>query len=191
MKRALITSITGQDGSFLAELLLEKEYTVYGLARRKSRLCYGNVEHLADINGVGVTRLQEVIRQAKPEMRFYQASTSKMHGKVQEIPQTKETFFYPCSPTAWPSNAVIGSPGTTGRAMACMPARHFFDLLEVRLASPRRTTCSRWKDCCRMCGYCFALWRMIPPSGPNASSADSRVDARSCSHKNIKDEGQV
>lgn len=146
MKKALITGVTGQDGSYLSELLLEKGYEVYGLMRRKSVVDYGNVEHLkdkihfiyadmtdlpslihamkisqadevynlaaqsfvgtsweqplatADIDALGVTNMLEAIRTIKPEARFYQASTSEMFGKVQEMPQTETTPFYPRSP---------------------------------------------------------------------------------------------
>lgn len=146
MKSALITGITGQDGSYLAELLLEKGYTVYGIRRRSSALNYGNCSHLvneinfvyadmtdlvsliravetanpdevynlaaqsfvqtsweqpiatAEIDGIGVANILEAIRLIKPQARFYQASTSEMFGKVQEIPQTEKTPFYPRSP---------------------------------------------------------------------------------------------
>ncbi len=146
MKRALITGVTGQDGSYLAELLLEKGYEVYGIMRRKSVVDYGNVEHIkdkihfiyadmtdivslvramqvskadevynlaaqsfvgtsweqpiatADIDAVGVTNMLEAIRMVKPEAHFYQAATSEMFGKVQEMPQTEKTPFYPRSP---------------------------------------------------------------------------------------------
>lgn len=146
MKKALITGVNGQDGSYLAELLLEKGYEVYGIMRRKSVVDYGNVEHLkdkinfiyadmtdlvslvnamkisqadevynlaaqsfvgtsweqpiatAEIDGVGVTNMLEAIRIVKPEARFYQAATSEMFGKVQHIPQTENTPFYPRSP---------------------------------------------------------------------------------------------
>lgn len=146
MKNALITGITGQDGSYLAELLLENEYNVYGIMRRKSVVDYGNVEHIkdkihfiyadmtdavslinamrisqadevynlaaqsfvatsweqpiatAEIDALGVTNMLEAIRTIKPEARFYQASTSEMFGKVQEMPQTERTPFYPRSP---------------------------------------------------------------------------------------------
>ena len=146
MKKALITGVNGQDGSYLAELLLEKGYEVYGIMRRKSVVDYGNVEHLkdkinfiyadmtdlvslvnamkisqadevynlaaqsfvgtsweqpiatAEIDGVGVTNMLEAIRIVKPEARFYQAATSEMFGKVQHIPQTEQTPFYPRSP---------------------------------------------------------------------------------------------
>lgn len=146
MKRALITGVTGQDGSYLAELLLEKGYEVYGIMRRKSVVDYGNVEHIkdkihfiyadmtdivslvramqvskadevynlaaqsfvgtsweqpiatADIDAIGVTNMLEAIRMVKPEAHFYQAATSEMFGKVQEMPQTEKTPFYPRSP---------------------------------------------------------------------------------------------
>lgn len=146
MKNVLITGVTGQDGSYLAELLLEKGYEVYGIMRRKSVVDYGNVEHLkdkihfiyadmtdlpslvnamrisradevynlaaqsfvgtsweqplatAEIDALGVTNMLEAIRMVKPEARFYQAATSEMFGKVQEMPQTEKTPFYPRSP---------------------------------------------------------------------------------------------
>lgn len=146
MKHALITGITGQDGSYLAELLLSKGYEVYGIMRRKSVVDYGNVEHIkdrihfiyadmtdivslmaamrasqadevynlaaqsfvatsweqplttAEIDALGVTNLLEAIRAVKPEARFYQASTSEMFGKVQAMPQSESTPFYPRSP---------------------------------------------------------------------------------------------
>ncbi len=145
-KNALITGITGQDGSYLAELLLEKGYNVYGIMRRKSTIDYGNIKHLVDkvtliyadmtdlsslisamrisnadevynlaaqsfvatswdspistaeIDALGVTNMLEAIKTVKPSARFYQASTSEMFGKVQEIPQRETTPFYPRSP---------------------------------------------------------------------------------------------
>ena len=146
MKRALITGVNGQDGSYLAELLLEKGYKVYGLMRRKSSVDYGNVEHIkdkiefiyadmadvvsltnamrisqadevynlaaqsfvgtsweqpvatAEIDGIGALNMLEAIRMIKPNAKFYQASTSEMHGLVQAIPQNEDTPFYPRSP---------------------------------------------------------------------------------------------
>jgi GDPmannose 4,6-dehydratase len=145
-KRALITGITGQDGSFLAELLLDKGYEVHGMVRRASTEKFERIEHLrdritlhqgdlldhrslvdtlrasqpdevynlaamsfvgvswiqptltAEFTGVGVTRLLECIREVCPEVRFYQASSSEMFGKVLETPQTETTPFYPRSP---------------------------------------------------------------------------------------------
>ena len=146
MKTALISGITGQDGSYLAELLLEKGYKVYGIMRRKSVADYGNAVHIkekihfiyadmtdltslvnamkiaqpdevynlaaqsfvgtsweqpvatAQIDAIGVTNMLDAIRLVKPEARFYQAATSEMFGKVQEMPQTERTPFYPRSP---------------------------------------------------------------------------------------------
>ena len=145
-KRALITGITGQDGSYLAELLLEKDYEVYGMVRRSSTENFERIDHLTDritliqadlldptsliealveaqptevynlgaqsfvptswkqpvltaeFTAVGVTRLLEAIRRVNPDIRFYQASSSEMFGKVREVPQNEQTPFYPRSP---------------------------------------------------------------------------------------------
>lgn len=145
-KRALITGVTGQDGSYLAELLLDKGYEVWGVVRRASTENYERIEHLrdrlrfaqadlldqpsltqallesepdevynlaaqsfvptswtqpvltAEFTAVGVTRLLEAIKQVNPKIRFYQASSSEMFGKVLEVPQTETTPFYPRSP---------------------------------------------------------------------------------------------
>jgi GDPmannose 4,6-dehydratase len=146
MKRALITGITGQDGSYLAELLLSKGYKVFGTVRRLSTPNIENVKHIQDkvelisadlldqssiaqaitkaepdefynlaaqsfvkasfdqpvltgeFTGIGVTRVLEAIRSVNPKIRFYQASSSEMFGKVTETPQTETTRFYPRSP---------------------------------------------------------------------------------------------
>jgi GDPmannose 4,6-dehydratase len=145
-KRALITGITGQDGSYLAELLLEKGYTVFGVVRRLSATNAWRIEHILDrvtlvqadlldqlsligaveqadphefynlaamsfvpsswdqpmltgeYNAQGVTRSLETIRRVNPKIRFYQASSSEMYGRVREVPQTETTPFYPRSP---------------------------------------------------------------------------------------------
>ena len=145
-KRALITGITGQDGSYLAELLLEKGYEVFGVVRRLSAPNDWRIEHLrnrvtlcpgdlldqlsiirliekhqpdefynlaamsfvpaswdtplltGEFNSQGVTRILDAVRTVNPKVRFYQASSSEMFGKVREIPQTEETPFYPRSP---------------------------------------------------------------------------------------------
>src|ERR671925_1848077 len=146
MPTALITGITGQDGSYLAELLLSKGYRVIGVARRSSTVTYERIEHLldnitvvqgdlhdqgsllalleeyepaevynlaaqsfvptswnqpaltGDITALGVTRMLEAIRFVNPKIRFYQASSSEMFGKVVEVPQCETTAFYPRSP---------------------------------------------------------------------------------------------
>jgi len=145
-RRALITGVTGQDGSYLSELLLEKGYDVYGMVRRSSTENFERIAHVADriklvqadlldpsslvealeesqpqevynlgaqsfvptswrqpvltaeFTAVGVTRLLEAIRRVDPDIRFYQASSSEMFGKVREVPQTETTPFYPRSP---------------------------------------------------------------------------------------------
>ena len=143
MKTALITGITGQDGAYLAELLLNKGYCVYGTYRRTSALNFWRISELdvdkhpdfhlveydltdtgsslrllervkpaqsfvgvsfdqpettAQITGLGALRLLEAVRMVNPRIRYYQASTSEMFGKVQEIPQKETTPFYPRSP---------------------------------------------------------------------------------------------
>jgi GDPmannose 4,6-dehydratase len=145
-KRALITGVTGQDGSYLAELLLDKGYEVVGMVRRSSTVNFERIEHIQDritlVSGdlvdeasminilrehrpaevynlaaqsfvqtswgqpvltgettaLGVTRILDAIRIVDPEIRFYQASSSEMFGKVVEVPQKETTPFYPRSP---------------------------------------------------------------------------------------------
>jgi GDPmannose 4,6-dehydratase len=145
-KRALITGITGQDGSYLAEFLLQKGYEVFGFVRRTSTLSFERIQHIqdritlvsgdmldqtsltrtlkdvqpdeiynlaaqsfvqtswqqpvftGDVTALGVTRILDAIMAVKPDTRFYQASSSEMFGKVQEVPQKETTPFYPRSP---------------------------------------------------------------------------------------------
>ena len=121
MPTALITGVTGQDGSYLAEFLLERGYDVVGVVRRTSHDSYERIGHLLDhiriqpaqsfvptswtqpvltgeFTALGVTRILEAIRLAHPEARFYQASSSEMFGRVQQSPQNERTSFYPRSP---------------------------------------------------------------------------------------------
>jgi GDPmannose 4,6-dehydratase len=145
-KRALITGITGQDGSYLAELLLEKGYEVHGMVRRSSEEKFERIAHLkecvmmhqgdlldqfslagildqvqpdevynlaaqsfvptswnqpvltGEFTGLGVTKMLEAVRHTWPSARFYQASSSEMFGKVDQVPQDESTPFYPRSP---------------------------------------------------------------------------------------------
>ncbi len=145
-RKAIITGVTGQDGSYLSELLLAKGYQVHGLVRRSSSENFDRIAHLAgqitlhqadlldqlslidvfravqpdevynlaamsfvptswkqpvltgEFTALGVTRVLEAIRLLNPAIRFYQASSSEMFGKVQEVPQREETPFYPRSP---------------------------------------------------------------------------------------------
>ena len=146
MKTALITGITGQDGSYLAESLLKKDYEVYGIVRRSSSSNFERIKHIQDdlklvqgdlldqnslieaiegshpdevynlgaqsfvptswnqpvltgeFTALGVTRILEAIRLVNKKIRFYQASSSEMFGKVAEVPQNEQTVFYPRSP---------------------------------------------------------------------------------------------
>ena len=152
IKKALITGITGQDGSYLAELLLEKDYEVHGIIRRSSSFNTGRINHIinddkykerfffhhgdvtdasnlnrllekikpeeiynlaaqshvqvsfeipdytAQVDALGTLRFLDAIRETRIDTKFYQASTSELFGKVQEIPQTEKTPFYPRSP---------------------------------------------------------------------------------------------
>jgi GDPmannose 4,6-dehydratase len=145
-RRALITGITGQDGSYLAELLLDHGYDVVGVVRRSSTVSFERIAHIqdrltlvpgdlldqgslvsilaehrptevynlaaqsfvmtsfsqpvltGDVTALGAVRLLESIRQIDPEVRYYQASSSEMFGKVVEVPQTEQTPFHPRSP---------------------------------------------------------------------------------------------
>jgi GDPmannose 4,6-dehydratase len=145
-KRALITGITGQDGSYLAELLLDQGYEIFGMVRRSSTVTFERIAHLQDritmvyadlldqasmievlrhhepdevynlaaqsfvptsfqqpvltgeVTALGVTRILDAIRLVNPGIRFYQASSSEMFGKVVEVPQRESTPFYPRSP---------------------------------------------------------------------------------------------
>lgn len=145
-KKALITGITGQDGSYLADFLLEKGYDVYGMVRRSSSEKFDRIKHIrdklhieqadlldqysiiklleevqpdeiynlaamsfvptswnqpvltAEFTATGVTRMLEAVRAVNPRIRFYQASSSEMFGKVKEIPQSEKTPFHPRSP---------------------------------------------------------------------------------------------
>ena len=146
MPTALLTGVTGQDGSYLADLLLEKGYDVHGMVRRASTETFQRLEHIrgdltlhtgdlldqrslgdvlrecqpdeiynlgamsfvaaswsqpvltAEFSALGVTRILEAMREAAPDARFYQASSSEMFGLVQDVPQTEKTPFYPRSP---------------------------------------------------------------------------------------------
>jgi len=146
MKKALITGITGQDGSYLAEFLLEKGYRVAGIVRRSSTERFERIDHIknkielkqadlldqlsiidaikefepdeiynlaaqsfvptswtqpiltGEFTALGVTRMLEAIRHINKKIKFYQASSSEMFGKVQQVPQTEKTPFYPRSP---------------------------------------------------------------------------------------------
>lgn len=176
MKTAVVTGITGQDGAYLAELLLEKGYKVFGTYRRTSSVNFWRIEELgiakhqnlhlveydltdlaasirllkdtdasevynlaaqsfvgvsfdqpvttAEITGIGPLNLLEAIRIVNPKIRFYQASTSEMFGKVQAIPQIESTPFYPRSPYGVANSMRTGLPLTIAKAMIFCVQRH-------------------------------------------------------------------
>jgi GDPmannose 4,6-dehydratase len=103
-KSALITGVTGQDGSYLAEWLLEQGYRVYGLVRRSSSPNVDRIRHLVDkitlIPGDLLARLLEAIRKVNPKIRMFQASSSEQYGAARETPQNENTAFHPRSPYA-------------------------------------------------------------------------------------------
>lgn len=182
MKTALISGITGQDGSYLAEFLLQKGYEVHGILRRSSSFNTGRIEHLyfdewvrdmkqkrtinlhygdmtdsssliriiqqvqpdeiynlaaqshvkvsfdvpeytAEADAIGTLRMLEAVRilGLETKTRIYQASTSELFGKVQEVPQRRRLRSIPALPTEWQSSTASGSPRTTVKAMACLP----------------------------------------------------------------------
>ena len=192
MKKALITGITGQDGAYLAEFLLNKGYEVHGIKRRSSLFNTDRIDHLyqgphqkgrkfvlhygdlsdagnlirimqevqpdevynlaaqshvqvsfespeytANVDALGTLRLLEAIRMLglEKKTRFYQASTSELFGKVQEIPQTEKTPFYPRSPTPVPSSIPTGSRSITVKPTACMPATASFSTTNLQFAA--------------------------------------------------------
>jgi len=172
-KTALITGITGQDGSYLAEFLLEKSYKVVGMVRRTSTINFDRLKHFQDdveivqgdlldqmslvdilqdvepdevynlaaqsfvpiswkqpvltgeFTALGVTRVLDAIRIVNPKIKFYQASSSEMFGKVHEVPQTEKTPFYPAALMGWPKYMDTGSRSTIEKAMISSPAPAF------------------------------------------------------------------
>ncbi len=182
-QRACITGITGQDGSYLAELLLDKGYEVTGVVRRLSAANFWRIEHLLDritlrpadlldqlslikvidevrphefynlaamsfvpaswdqpmltgeFNAQGVTRCLEAIRQVDPSIKFYQASSSEMFGKVREVPQTETTPFYPRSP--YGVSKVFGALHHGQLSRELQPVRVLRHPLQSRVAAAR------------------------------------------------------
>ena len=241
MKRALITGITGQDGSYLADLLLAKGYEVHGIIRRASTFNTSRIDHLyqdahvhgvklflhygdladsvnlvkliyslqpdeiyhlgaqshvrvsfdipeytADVTGVGTIRILEAIREAGVKTRFYQASSSEMFGKVQEVPQTERTPFWPRSPygvakvfSYWATVNYRESYGL-----------HANNGILFNHESPRRGERSNWAGSRRSDSQSWsALWSMliwllanvaIAPVSGSASIYYVDPDARKC-----------
>ena len=189
MKKALVTGITGQDGSYLAELLLEKGYEVHGIVRRASSFNTARLEHLykdplvdntnlylhygdladavqlvkllydlqpdeiynlgaqshvrvsfdipeytGDVTALGAVRILEAVREAGlvEKVRFYQASSSEMFGKVQAVPQTESTPFGLDPLTLAPKSAPIGLRLIIENRMICTPAAAFSSITNLQ-----------------------------------------------------------
>ena len=239
-KRALITGITGQDGSYLAELLLDKGYEVIGMVRRSSTTNFERIAHLQDrieldpytssgdlldeaslisilrecrpdevynlaaqsfvqtsfnqpvltgeITALGVTRLLDAIRIVDPEIRFYQASSSEMFGKVQEVPQTEKTPFYPRSPYGvaklyghWitvnyresyglhASSGILFNHESPRRGMEFLPRKVSHGVAQIKLGLAKELSLGNL-DAERDWGfagdYVDAMWRMLQQDQP-------------------------
>ena len=193
MKKALITGITGQDGSYLAEFLLEKGYEVHGITRRASISNTGRIDHIkdkltlhdgdlsdsssliriigevqpneiynlaaqshvqvsfdvpeysGDVDALGTLRVLEAVRilGLTKKTKVYQASTSELYGKVEEVPQSETTPFHPYSPTPSRCSTASGSRGSTARLTECLPATGFCSITNpsggVRILSRGRS----------------------------------------------------
>lgn len=189
MKKALITGVTGQDGSYLSEFLIEKGYDVHGIIRRSSvdyreriahlegnphfHLHYGDMgdsmslvavigsvrpdeiynlaaqshvqvsfdvpEFTADVDATGVLRVLEAVRLCglADTCRVYQASTSELYGKVEEVPQNEKTPFHPVrtAPMRWPNSTVSGSPRSTVKHITCSAAPAFCSTMNPSAAA--------------------------------------------------------
>ena len=224
----MVTGITGQDGSYLAELLLEKGYEVIGMVRRSSTINFERIQHIqeqielasgdlldqaslidilehyrpvevynlaaqsfvqtswsqpvftGEVTALGVTRLLDAIRLVDPGIRFYQASTSEMFGKVRDVPQTEATPFYPRSP--YGVAKVLRSLDHGQLPGELRPVRRFGHLLQPRKPAPRATSSSPARSpaaqpassgaCRRSCAW--ATWT------PSAIGATPRITSTGC-----------
>ncbi len=236
-KRALITGITGQDGSYLAELLLSKGYEVIGMVRRSSTVNFERIAHIQDkitfvpgdlldevsmihilqehrpeevynlaaqsfvqtsfgqpvltgeITGLGVTRILDAIRLVDPEIRFYQASSSEMFGKVQEVPQTETTPLYPRSPYGvakvyghWitinyresyglhASSGILFNHESPRRGLEFVTRKISHTVAKIKLGRAdelRLGNLDAQRDWGFAADYVDAMWRMLQQDGPD------------------------
>src|SRR5579871_190249 len=235
--RALITGITGQDGSYLAELLLSKGYTVIGMVRRSSTVTFERIAHIQDqielvpgdlldevslINilrdhrptevynlaaqsfvqtswgqpvltgettAMGVTRLLDAIRIVDPEIRFYQASSSEMFGKVLEVPQRESTPFYPRSPYGvakvyghWitvnyresyglhASSGILFNHESPRRGLEFLPRKVSFSAAAIKLGLQKTVALGNLdaqRDWGFAADYVRAMWLMLQQDNPS------------------------
>lgn len=235
--RALITGITGQDGSYLAEFLLEKGYEVTGVVRRSSTTNFERIAHLldqidlvpgdlldefslsrivsscrptevynlaaqsfvqtsfdqpiftGDTTALGVARILEAIRVVDPDIRFYQASTSEVFGKVHEVPQTETTPFHPRSPYGvakayghWitqnyresygmhASNGILFNHESPRRGLEFLPRKISHAVARIKLGqidTVRIGNLEAQRDWGHAADYVRAMWLMLQQDGPD------------------------
>jgi GDPmannose 4,6-dehydratase len=235
--RALITGITGQDGSYLAELLLSEGYEVVGMLRRSSTVNFERIAHIQDdltlvagdildevsmieilrqhrptevynlaaqsfvptswsqpvltgeITALGVTRILDAIRLTDPDIRFYQASSSEMFGKVREVPQTELTSFYPRSPYGvakvyghWitvnyresyglhASSGILFNHESPRRGMEFLPRKVSHAVARIKLGLDRQVRLGNLegkRDWGYAGDYVRAMWQMLRQSTPD------------------------
>ncbi|MGC9961541.1 MAG: GDP-mannose 4,6-dehydratase [Acidimicrobiales bacterium] len=235
--RALITGITGQDGSYLAELLLSEGYEVVGMLRRSSTVNFERIAHIQDdltlvagdildevsmieilrqhrptevynlaaqsfvptswsqpvltgeITALGVTRILDAIRLTDPAIRFYQASSSEMFGKVREVPQTELTSFYPRSPYGvakvyghWitvnyresyglhASSGILFNHESPRRGMEFLPRKVSHAVARIKLGLDRQVRLGNLegkRDWGYAGDYVRAMWQMLRQSTPD------------------------
>src|ERR1700751_746647 len=235
-KTAVITGITGQDGSYLAELLLDKGYRVIGLHRRSSTVTFERISHLTDrltlvpadlldeasmirvlrdhrptevynlaaqsfvqtsfaqpvltgeVTALGVTRLLDAILLTDPAIRFYQASSIEMFGKVLEVPQTERTPFYPRSPYGvakvyghWlpvnyresyglhASSGILFNHESPRRGLEFVPRKVAFSAAAIKLGLQRTVSLGNLdaqRDWGHAADYVKAMWLMLQQDQP-------------------------
>jgi GDPmannose 4,6-dehydratase len=235
-KRALVTGITGQDGSYLAELLLDRGYDVVGVVRRSSTVNFERIAHIQDrltlvpgdlldqgslvsivaehrpsevynlaaqsfvltsftqpvltgeITALGAVRLLETIRQVDPDIRFYQASSSEMFGKVVEVPQTERTPFHPRSPYGvakvyahwitvnyresydmFATSGILFNHGSPRRGLEFVERKVSHGVARIKLGLDhelRLGNLDARRDWGSAADYVEAMWRMLQLDGP-------------------------
>jgi GDPmannose 4,6-dehydratase len=234
--RALITGITGQDGSYLAELLLDRGYEVVGVVRRSSTVNFERIAHIQDrltlapgdlldqgslnsivsehrptevynlaaqsfvvtsfsqpvltgeVTALGTVRMLEAVRQIDPDIRFYQASSSEMFGKVREVPQTESTPFHPRSPYGvakayahwatvnyresyglFATSGILFNHGSPRRGLEFVERKVSDGVARIKLGLDRELRLGNLdaqRDWGSAPDYVEAMWRMLQLDGP-------------------------
>ena len=235
-RRALITGITGQDGSYLAELLLDRGYEVIGVVRRSSTVNFERIAHIqdrltlvpgdlldqgslvaiiaehrpgevynlaaqsfvltsftqpvltGDVTALGAVRMLETIRHVDPDIRFYQASSSELFGKVVEVPQTERTPFHPRSPYGvakvyahwitvnyresydmFATSGILFNHGSPRRGLEFVERKVSHGVARIKLGLDRQLRLGNLdarRDWGSAADYVEAMWRMLQLDGP-------------------------